>query len=168
MKKFNVGWYVLYTRPRHEVNVSQELDDMQLSYYLATKRIFRIWHDRKRYVSTPVFPSYIFVYLRNSHDYFEALRSKGVLRYVRFGKEIAKVSDEVIHSLRTITDSGREFEVMDGLYTAGQKLFIKEGPLAGINCEVVSVGSKKKIQVRVELLQRTLLMELSSDQICVS
>ncbi|MBO9205525.1 MULTISPECIES: UpxY family transcription antiterminator [Niastella] len=163
MKKFNAGWYVIYTRPRHEKKVATELSDGAITYYLPVKKELRKWHDRNKVVDVPLFQSYIFVHLNTLHDYYEGLKIDGVLNYVRTGKEMAQVHNKVIEDIRLMMEYGEEVEVSSDYYQPGQQLMIRYGPLTGMECEVVQTDKKQKILVRVHLLQRNLLVGLPAD-----
>ncbi|MHA4812499.1 UpxY family transcription antiterminator [Flavitalea flava] len=163
MNNFVAGWYVIYTKPQHEKKVSSRLSETGMEYFLPTVKTLRIWHDRKKYIDTPLFPSYIFVLLRDRQNYYSGLDIEGVLHYVRTGKEIARVSDKIIGDIKMIIDRGKEIEVSVDYFKAGQQLIIREGPLTGLSCEVVEINGKRRFLVRVNLLQRNLLITLPSE-----
>jgi transcription antitermination factor NusG len=160
MNEFMNGWHVMYTMPRHERKVANELITAKINYYLPLKKELRKWHDRKKFIDVPLFKSYVFVKLKNLNEYYEGLKIEGVLNYVRFGKDIARVSDKDIDDLRILVDSGEDIEVSAASFQPGQQLFISQGPLTGISCEIVRFNDKDKILVRIHFLQRNLLISL--------
>lgn len=160
MKNFITGWYLLYTRPRHEKKVSNTLTESSVNVYLPTAKKLRTWCDRKKYVDEALFPSYVFVHLTSMHDYLNALNTEGALYFVRFGKEIARVHQSVIDDIRLVVSKGTDIEVTPQYFSLGQKLVINQGPLTGLSCEVVQYNGKEKLLVRVNLLQRNILLTL--------
>jgi transcriptional antiterminator RfaH len=162
MNSFKTGWYVMYTRPNHEKKISVGLSEMKIDYFLPTVKKLRTWHDRRKFIDMPLFPSYIFVYLKDLYGYFDGLKLDGAISYVKTGKEIARVHETVINSIRVAVDNGDDVEVSDNYLTPGQQLVIKQGPLTGLTCEVVHFNNKTKILVRVHLLQRNILVTLPS------
>jgi transcription antitermination factor NusG len=88
------------------------------------------------------------------------LGAEGALQYVRFGKEIAKVDDLTIQNLKILGDKGKGVEMTANTFVPSQMTVIKEGPLCGLNCEVVRYKDKEKILVRVNLLNRCILVDL--------
>ena len=68
MNNFLKGWYLIYTRPRHEKKVFLQLTEMKVRSLLPTTKKLRTWHDRKKYIDEPLFPSYIFVYLEDKYN----------------------------------------------------------------------------------------------------
>jgi len=49
-----------------------------------------MWHDRRKYVDEPLFPSYVFICLDSMQAYYEGLDAEGVPCYVKIGKEMAR------------------------------------------------------------------------------
>jgi transcription antitermination factor NusG len=161
MNTFNPGWFVIYTKPRHEKKVADQLEKTRISHFLPLVKRLRNWSDRRKYIDTPLFPSYIFVRLEDPQSYFTSLEIFGVIQYVRTGKKIAAVSEEVINNLRLIiSNSPDEIEVSAENIYPGKKLFISEGPFTGFSCEVIQHKGKQKILVRIELLQRSILLDM--------
>lgn len=168
MNKFVPGWYLIYTRPKHEKKVAQQLKEKNILFFLPLVKTLRQWHDRKKLLEMPVFPSYVFVYLEQAEDFYKGLDSEGVLCYVRFGKEIARVRPDIVSNLILIVKSDDTVEAIDEFFKPGQKVLICQGALAGLTCEVVEHFNKQKILVRVDILNRNVLTSLPSDADYVS
>ena len=160
---FVSGWYLIYTRPRHEKKVHAQLTDNLIDSFLPTRKTLRTWHDRKKYIDEPLFPSYVFVRLESRQSFHTGMDTDGYLYYVRTGKEIARVKDSVVDSIKLIMSRNQEIEVSDRCFQAGQQMVIREGALTGLPCEVVRWNNKKKLLVRVDLLQRSLLLNVPED-----
>lgn len=165
MNKFTAGWYVLYTRPRHEKKVVRALSDANVQTFLPTTRVLRTWCDRKKFIDAPLFPSYVFVYAKDIREFHLGADAESALHYVRFGKEVVRVSDSVISSIRLLADNGKDVEVSYNYFQPGQKLQIQRGPLTGLSCEIVRVNGNQKILIRVSLLQRSLLATLPPEDL---
>jgi len=163
--RFNAGWYLIYTKPRHEKKVSAQLFQSDINNFLPTKKALRNWHDRKKYVDEPLFPSYVFIYLNDLQHYYKGLDLDGALCYVRAGKEIAQVSQTVIDNIKLVSSEVNEYEVSGTSFSPGKQLVISKGPLTGLSCEVIQYNNKKKLLVRVDLLQRNLLVTVSDEDV---
>lgn len=163
MNNFHAGWYLLYTLPHHEKKVYMRLTEKYINSFLPTRKTLRKWHDRKRYIDEPLFPSYVFIYLDCRQHYFEGMDVEGVLHYVKLGKEIARVNESVINNIRLATEQGKEIEISSDSFQPGQQLVIREGPLTGLSCEVIQVNQKKKLLIRINLIQRSLLLTLPAE-----
>jgi transcriptional antiterminator RfaH len=165
MNTFLAGWYLIYTKPRHEKKVYTRLTEMNISSFLPLTKKLRTWHDRKKYVDEPLFPSYVFIYLNDLQNYYEGIDAEGSLYYVKIGKEIARVNETVIENIKLVTEHVRDFEVSNDRFQSGQKLVIRQGALTGLSCEVVQLNYKKKLLVRVDLLQRNILLTLPAEHL---
>ncbi|HYD20274.1 MAG TPA: UpxY family transcription antiterminator, partial [Flavipsychrobacter sp.] len=137
MNSLTAGWYVVYTRSHHEKKVAFGLSQKDIRYFLPTVKALRTWNDRKKYISVPMFPSYVFVYINDKRDYFSTLDTYGVLYYVKTGKEITRVSDQVIDNICLVVEGGNDIEVSAEYFRPQQQFFIQQGPLTGLSCEVV-------------------------------
>jgi transcriptional antiterminator RfaH len=167
MSNFLAGWYVIYTKPRHEKKVYTSLTEMNIDCFLPTRKVLRIWHDRKKYVDEPLFPSYLFIYVKDIKTYYDGVHTEGVLYFVRSGKEIARVDETVINNIKLLNSKDHDLEITEEYLQPGRKLVISKGPLTGLSCEVVRFNSKEKLLVRVELLQRNLLLTLPQESLMI-
>jgi len=155
----------MYTRPRHEKTVSRRLSELNIKGYLPVTKTLRTWCDRKRFIEAPLFPSYVFVYLESMLHYNSGLDIEGVLHYVRFGKEVVRVSESIISNIQLIAEHGKDVEVSSEYFQPGQQLFIQRGPLTGLSCEIVRINGGQKILIRVNLLQRNLLLTMPAEDL---
>lgn len=138
------------------------MSESGITHFLPTTKKLSAWHDRKKYIMTPLFPSYIFVYLDSQQTYFETLKINGVLYFIRQGKELSKISEDIINGIRFMTSFDTGLEVSAEKFHAGQQVTIQHGVFAGLSCEVVEHSGKRNILVRVNLLQRNVLMNLET------
>ena len=56
-----LNWYALYTKPRKEQKVAQQLEELGFVVYLPLKVEVKQWSDRKKKVISPLFSSYVFI-----------------------------------------------------------------------------------------------------------
>ena len=169
MSTFDKGWYVVYTKPRHERKVACSLQKAGIDNFLPLTRKLRVWSDRKKYVSEPLFPSYVFVKLEDIPGYFNCLDIDGILYFVRTGNQIAKVNESIITNLKILIEkSSDNIEVTSERIPAGSKLVIKNGVFTGFSCEVIEYKGKETFVVRIELLQRNILIDVPAEQLMSS
>ncbi|MCB0292804.1 MAG: antitermination protein NusG, partial [Calditrichaeota bacterium] len=81
-----MSWYALYTRPRHEKKVFDQLQEKRIEAFLPLTKELRQWKDRRRWVETPLFTGYVFINI-DLRFRLEALQTYGVVRLVSFGGE---------------------------------------------------------------------------------
>ncbi len=98
-------------------------------------------------------------------SYYAGMDAPGALYYIRSGKEIARVRESVINNIKLVAIQAKDFEVSDQQFLPGRKLVISKGALTGLSCEVVKVNNKQKLLVRVELLQRIMLLTLPPENL---
>ncbi|HTI08482.1 MAG TPA: UpxY family transcription antiterminator [Puia sp.] len=165
MNNFHAGWYLIYTKPRHEKKVHTRLNEMQINSFLPLTKKLRTWHDRKKYIDEPLFPSYVFIYLNSLQNYYEGIDAEGSLYYVRTGKEIARIQDSVVNNIKLVAEHAKDPEISETRFQPGHKLVISKGALTGLACEVIESNSKQKLLVRVDLLQRNILITLPAEHL---
>ena len=157
MGAFTKGWYLVYTRPKNERKLCGFLAEHQLEHLLPTCKVLRQWSDRRKYIETPLFPSYVFVHLCSMEQYYLVLNHETALYYVRNGHKTAVIGNTVIQHIRTIVQSGLPVNVSTAHFQAGERIQVREGPFAGSVCEVVEYRNEMKVIVRLELIGRCLL-----------
>lgn len=160
MSSFKEGWYVIYTKPRHEKKVAAKLTETGVTNYLPTVKQMKKWQDQNKYVDMPLFPSYVFIRLTDMQEYYAGLDTDGVLNYVRIGKQIARVGETVVNNIKLLTTQLNEVEVFSTHFHPGQQLVISHGALTGLSCEIVEFNDRKKVLVRIDMLQRNILVTL--------
>jgi transcription antitermination factor NusG len=109
-------------------------------------------------VDEPLFPSYVFIYLKDLQNYYDGIDTEGALYYVKTGREVARVNESVVNNIKLVADKAKDIEVSDSRFQPGRRLVITKGALTGLSCEVVRYNCKEKLLVRVDLLGRNLLM----------
>jgi len=167
MADFTAGWYLIYTKPKHEKKVHIRLSEMKLTTFLPTRKALRHWHDRKRFIDEPLFPSYVFIYLNDIRNYYDGIDTDGALYYVKTGKKIARVDDVIVGNIKLVQEA-KNIEISEDRFLPGRKLVIGQGALTGLACEVVEFRNEQRLLVRVELLQRNILLTLPSNHLIAS
>jgi len=54
-------WFALYTCPRHEKRVAEQIEQRNISCFLPVYRSVRRWKDRRKELELALFPGYVFV-----------------------------------------------------------------------------------------------------------
>ena len=89
-------WFVLFTKPRHELKVLERLISLGIQTYTPTKIVTRQWSDRKKKITIPLLPSMVLVNLENK-DPNLVFDVPGVVTYLfEQGKRALVSNDEVI------------------------------------------------------------------------
>jgi transcriptional antiterminator RfaH len=159
MPNFNAGWYIAYTAPRKEKKLSEELLSRNMKHFLPLVKSVKKWHDRKKTIYSPAFPSYVFVYLTSLEMYFNVLDIEGFFYFVKFGKVPAIVKQELIDQI-ALALSGSNVSVSADYFEPGERLIVENGALTGLQCEMIKNKGKNKILVRINLLNRNILADI--------
>lgn len=59
----NRRWLAIYTKPRWEKKIDQELKELGIESYCPLNKVHRKWSDRMKLVEEPLFKSYVFVHV---------------------------------------------------------------------------------------------------------
>lgn len=130
-------WFVLCTKPRNELKVTDRLLRLGIEVYTPTRIEIRQWSDRRKKVITPLLPSMVLVRLseKELHTVFEV---PGVLRYLFEHGERASVSNEEVLAMQTYLMNTCK-KATNGV-TVGDMV---EVPLLGEQATLLSIKGKK-------------------------
>jgi transcriptional antiterminator RfaH len=156
---FKQGWYLIYTLPKHEKKVHARLANSALNSFLPVRKTLKFWNGRKKYVEEPLFPSYVFVYLEDFHEYWRGMSVEGFISYVKFGKDLACVGEQVVNNIKLAVDYKGAVQVSDRDFAEGRRIVLPEGPWEGLPCEIVECNNTEKIILRLVPLPNSLLLE---------
>jgi transcription antitermination factor NusG len=158
-----VAWHVLHTQNQHEKNVARALVGKGFEVLLPLYSTVRRWKDRKVRLSLPLFPCYVFVQ-SPLHHWLPILSTPGVHGVVSFGGTPSIVPFAEIEAVRRITESTLKAEPHPFLQ-CGDRVRLTEGPLQGLEGILVRKKSLWKLLVSVEMLQRSVAVEVDSSMV---
>jgi transcription antitermination factor NusG len=118
----------------------------------------RPWSDRVKVVDLPLFPGYVF----GRFGYPERLRVleiPGVTSVVGFNGQDAAIPQTEIRAIQKLLACGYPVEPWEYL-RLGECVRIEDGPLAGVQGILVNEKSSLRVVVNVELLQRSVAVEV--------
>lgn len=160
-------WYVAYVKSCQERKAAELLSALGYTHYLPIQRELRQWSDRKKLCERLVLPRLIFVYctavervktLEEVSCLYRYMSNKGPYNPV-------VVPDNQMEAFMTMVEHGpRTIEVVQQPIAPGDKVKVVSGPLAGCECEVVSVSGKRCYAVRLGTIG-TATMDLALDSV---
>lgn len=157
------AWFALTVKPRHEKSVAAGLARLGFEAYLPLYPAKRRWSDRVKIVSLCLFPGYLFC--RFGYDRcLQVLNQPGVSSVVGFGSSPVPVPEEQIAAIRRLLASGSSVLPWPFL-KLGQRVRIRAGALAGIGGILAKEKDIWRVVVNVELLQRSVAVEIDRDLI---
>ena len=159
----NSKWHVLYTKPRHEIKALERLAQNGFEVYCPMKTTLKQWSDRKKKVSEPLLPSYIFIKTTEKNRP-QPLKDPSVLNYIFWLGKPAIVRDSEIDTLKGIVsrDKVQEFEVRK--LKIGSEIVINKGLIKSKNAVVKTVSNNhvtaelKELGITIVLKKTDLLL----------
>lgn len=151
-----MNWYAIYTKPRNEKKVADKLEAIGIESYCPTITSIKQWSDRKKKVTSPILPSYVFVKLTEARRN-EVFTIPGVVRYVFWLGKPAMIREIEIQALReSLNETYTSFQTAS--IQKGSTITLEEGPFKGQK-GLVKFVSTKKTQVLLESLGLLLTLE---------
>jgi transcriptional antiterminator RfaH len=163
-QKNNASWVVAYTRSRAEKEVDLRLGEKGLISYLPVIKSLRQWSDRKKWIEVPLFKSYVFVNV-NKTDYYKAITTTGIIRFITNCGKPLKVSDQEIDVIRKIADNYSQIEICRHKFSIGDRVLITKGSLKGTNGILVEFRGKHRVAIMIGSLGFSLLLDISLDHL---
>lgn len=155
---FKPGWYVIYTKSRHEKKVASKLLAQNIPTYLPVVKTITKWSDRIKKVEKPLFHSYVFVYLNTDKEYYKILDTTGVVCFIKFKNQLAQVRDVEINAIKNFLKQFSDIEIGNSInFAIGEKRKITCGVFKDFECEILKINRKKKICVRIESIKMSLI-----------
>jgi transcription antitermination factor NusG len=88
-------WFVIFTKPRTEIKVSQRLSVFGIENYTPTRIEVRQWSDRKKKIAVPMLPSMVLVNI-HENEVNKVFEVSGVVRYLFENQKRAEVSNQEV------------------------------------------------------------------------
>ena len=156
-------WYAAYTRAQHEKQVAIQLGERAVEHYLPLYEAVHEWKDRRKRVTMPLFPGYVFVRipLQNRLD---VLRIPSIVHLVGFNGTPTALGDEEVESLRCALAQGMGAQPHPFL-TVGRRVRISAGPLTGHEGILVRSERNLRVVLSIHLIQRSILVQLNSESL---
>ncbi len=136
-----LNWYALYTKPRKEQKVAQQLEELGFVVYLPLKVEVKQWSDRKKKVISPLFSSYVFIQIEESKR-SDVFVIDGVLNYVFWLGKPAVIRNNEIELMRHEIEKPNR-EVFVERLTPGEQIKLKEGVFKGQEAFVEYISNQK-------------------------
>lgn len=146
MQKEKMNWYVVYTKPKWEKKVAEQLIQKGIECYCPLVTQVRQWSDRKKKVEVPLFNSYVFVRLAEK-DRNLVFQSSGVVRYLFWLAKPAIVRDEEINTIKKWLSTPDQYEISVASIRVGDKVTLESGPFKSHEAIVQEVNKNNYVLV---------------------
>jgi len=151
-------WYALYTCPRHEKRVAEQIQQRSISCFLPVYRSVRRWKDRRKELELALFPGYVFVRIA-LRDRLRVLQLAGVVRLVSFRAQPVPLPDGEVESLKNGLASGVCAEPHPYL-TVGRRVRVRYGPMTGMQGILVRHKEGLRLVLSIDLIMRSVMLEV--------
>jgi transcription antitermination factor NusG len=159
----SVGWYALTVRHQHERQIERSLMHQGWETLVPVYRRTAQWSDRTKEVECPLFSGYVLCHF-SLQERIGVLNTPGVGKIVGFGGLPAAVEEREIAQIRRVVAS--QLRVQPWPYLkAGDRIRVERGPLRGVEGTLLRVNDALRLVIRVDMLQRSLAVELDPDMI---
>lgn len=140
-------WLIANYKINEVKKVEINLKNQSIDYYLP--RIVTKKHNFNPKEEV-MFPGYIFV--NTDIDNYSSVRyTKGIKNIIRFGENIAQISDEEIKSINLVEKSSR-LEPLVQEIQIGQEVNIVSGTFKGKIAKICSLPSKERVGILLRVL----------------
>ncbi len=159
----NAGWWALYTRHQHEKVVADMLSTKGFEVFLPLYDSMRVWKDRKKLISLPLFPCYVFV--RGGLDRkLQVVTTPGVHMMLYRGEQVAIIPEEEIRSIRRSIDGSLRVEPHPYL-KCGDRVRVKRGSLEGVEGILLRKKNMCRLILSVDMLAQSVAVEIDASDV---
>ncbi len=159
------SWFALYARSRCEKVVSLTLESLGVTHFLPLIHEKRRWSDRSKVIDVPRFPGYLFVRIASTADLQLSIRKiSGVIDFVGNQNGPATVPDNEIEGVRALLCHGSDCSAHSFL-AVGDRVRIVRGALKGIEGTLIRCGTRSRVFVSVQIIQRAVSVEVADSDV---
>ncbi len=152
-------WYAIYTKPRWEKKLAVGLEEKGIDHYLPMVKTLKLWSDRKKWVTEPLFKSYIFVNV-NQNEYLSAIQTPGAVKYITFERKAVSIPDLQIEAIRSFIESGEDLNTDSPDMKIGDRVAVIRGPLKGLEGTLVEFNQKHRVRIMIEGIRQSLYIKV--------
>jgi transcription antitermination factor NusG len=156
-------WYALYTCPRHEKCVAQQIEQRRIDCFLPLYRSVRRWKDRRKELELALFPGYVFVRLALP-ERFRVLQLPSAVRLVSFNGQPAALPEGEIEQLRERLSRGGCVEPHPYL-RVGRRVRVRGGPMQGLEGIIVRRKDRCRVVFSLDLIMRSVAVEVDESDV---
>lgn len=155
-------WFALYTLPRHEKQVSKQLEQRFVECFLPLYGTVRRWKTGLTRVSLPLFPGYVFVHVADI-ERRKIFGLSSVLNIVGNRSGPISLPSEEIERLRVAVASG--LAEPHPYLKVGSRVRIMHGPLTGTEGILKRKHGSLKVVLSVEMIMKSVAVTVNSSDV---
>lgn len=154
------AWWAIYTRHQHEKAVEEILRAKGFEVFLPLYESVRKWKDRRKLLSLPLFPCYVFV--RGGLDRrLQVVTTPGVHMVLTRGERVAMIPGSEIEAIRRAVEGPFRVEPHPFL-RCGERVRVVRGPLDGVEGVLMRKKNMSRLVLSVEMLAQSVAVEIDA------
>jgi transcription antitermination factor NusG len=151
-------WYAVYTYPRHEKAVREQLESRCIEAFLPTFTSENRWKDRRVRIQTPLFPGYVFARIDLS-ERGKVFAVPSVIRMLSFNGTPAPIDDSEIQAVRLCLERGAAVKPYPFL-EVGDRVRVRSGVLEGLEGLISRCKNERRLIVPISLTNQSVAVEV--------
>jgi transcription antitermination factor NusG len=156
-------WWALYTRHQHEKTVADMLSAKGFDVFLPLYESLRRWKDRRKVLSLPLFPGYVFV--RGSYERrIDVVSTPGVFTILSRGDRFATIPEQEIDGVRKTVEGRLRVEPHPFL-KCGERVRVIRGTLQGVEGILTRKKNMFRLVLSVEMLAQSVVVEIDASDV---
>lgn len=160
----NKHWYVLYTKSNCEKKVNELLLKEGIEAYCPVNKVYRQWSDRRKQLSVPLFPSYVFVCVEEHElSILRTLSSKIVSVLYWLGRP-AIIKDDEIHQIKSFLNQHTSIKLEKRNVDVNDQVVVLRGPFYNLR-GVVKLIKNNTVVLSLPSLGYNMIAELEISNI---
>jgi transcription antitermination factor NusG len=152
------SWYALYTAPRHEKIVAQQIELRGISCFLPLYKSVRRWKDRRKELDLVLFPGYVFLQIALQNR-LQVLRLPGAVRLVTCNGQPVPLPGDEIEGLRARLSASGNIEPHPYL-RVGRRVRVRSGPFQGLEGIIQRTRDRCRVIFSIDLIMRSVAVEV--------
>jgi transcription antitermination factor NusG len=156
-------WWVLYTRHQHEKAVAEMLSAKDFEVFLPLYESVRRWKDRKKLLTLPLFPCYVFV--RGGLDRrLQVVTTPGIHTILFHGESVAIVPEAEIQAIRKAVEGPFRVEPHPFL-KCGERVRVTRGSLEGVEGILIRKKNLYRLVLSVDMMAQSVAVEIDATDV---
>ena len=156
-------WWALYTRHQHEKIVADVLSGKGFDVFLPLYDSVRRWKDRRKLLSLPLFPCYLFV-RGGLNRRLQVLTTPGVHMILSRGEQVATIPETEIQAIRRVVEGDFPAEPHPFL-KCGERVRVIRGSLAGVEGILTRKKNLYRLVLSVDMLAQSVGVEIDASDV---
>jgi len=139
-----MNWYVIYTKPKWEKRVADQLTQLGVNCYCPLIKTTKQYSDRKKTLEVPLFSNYVFVQLTDK-DRNLVFLSRGAIRYLYWLGKHAIVKDKEISTIKEWLTENAAISISQ--YNVGETIKVNSGPFLNHDAVIKEVTNSHYVLI---------------------